>query len=273
LKINVDESIITGSFSEDETKFANNYFNKNQDTFKGDTAELEKYKQSLAACSDTFVDFYTQAEQAGIRLQFVKEKMEDGSDVWKLDPDVLKQLDEVNLKYKDTSLASRLYAAAQATTKNITEDATAAGTVHNTMLRLKAGAYKGAAAAANLFNIETLKELGQMALLTIGISLVTKGLQALWARAETQGHLLEWAEESANALQNTRDEIESTTNELDSIRDRMAELQSMGSLSLTEQDELRNLQLQNAELEKKLALLQKTEEKLLTTTKTSFHPK
>lgn len=260
MKINVDESIIAGSFSEDEVDFTNKYFNNGPNTFDGDTAKLDAYNAALANCSDGFKDLYIQAEQAGIRLRFVGEAMEDGSTVLKLDPDVLKQLDEVNLKYKENSLAAKLYDKAQKARIAATKAGTSAGTAHNVMLSLKAGLYKGAAAAANLFNIESLKELGQMALLTIAISALTKVFQELWARAETQGHLLEWAEESANALQETKDEIKSTTEELDSIKERMTELQNMGALSLTEQEELRNLQQQNAELEKKLALLQKTQE-------------
>lgn len=128
------------------------------------------------------------------------------------------------------------------------------------MLSAKAGLYKLAAAGANAFGIASLKELGIMAAVTIGISLAAKGLKAFWSIVPTQNHLLEWAEESAQALSETRDEIDSTTSELDSIKERMEELQNMGALSLTEQEELRNLQEQNAELEKKLVLLQKTAE-------------
>ncbi len=67
----------------------------------------------------------------------------------------------------------------------------------------------------------------------------------------------EWEEELDNLnskIDDTKNEIDSLNSELETTRDRMAELLALPSLSLTEQEELKNLQLQNAELERKLEL-------------------
>lgn len=67
----------------------------------------------------------------------------------------------------------------------------------------------------------------------------------------------EWEEELDNLnskIDDTKNEIDSLNSELETTRDKMAELLALPSLSLTEQEELKNLQLQNAELERKLEL-------------------
>jgi hypothetical protein len=63
------------------------------------------------------------------------------------------------------------------------------------------------------------------------------------------------AEESAVALEETTSELESLEDELKNVKERMAELQSMGSLTLTEQSELKTLQLESVELQKQIKLL------------------
>lgn len=55
-------------------------------------------------------------------------------------------------------------------------------------------------------------------------------------------------------ISSLKSEIDSLNSELETTRDRMEELLSMGSLSFTEQEELENLKLQNAELERQLKL-------------------
>lgn len=294
-KINVDESILNGSFSQKEAIFASNYFSKTEASFVNNSAALEEYRLNLAACSNEFMNLYRQAEIAGIKLKFVEETAANGARVWKLAPETLTQIEAINLKYKQGSVAAKLYAEAQKQEALAGQEAAATsakktalmqaenaareagtrlslkeqvqteasivrGNAHNAMLSAKAGLYKVAAAAANAFGVASLKQLGTMAAVTIGISLLIKGLQKLWSFIPTQNHLLEKAEESAQALEDDRNELESIEDELASIQERMEELQSMGALSLTEQEELRNLQEQNAELEKKYALLQKTAE-------------
>lgn len=229
MKINVDESIISGSFSQNEVDFAKNYFNKTEATFQNDDAALVKYKADLAACSDEFKNLYQQAEAAGIQLKFISEETEDGEEIFKLSPDTIKDLDEANLKYQKTTVAARLYAKAQeaealaeqksaaASAKKVmsmeaenavkktstqlslkeqlqTEASTIKGNAHNAMLSAKAGLYKLAAAGANALGIASLKELGIMAGVTAGITLLAKGIKYVYDSLETKDHLRTWAE-------------------------------------------------------------------------------
>ena len=69
------------------------------------------------------------------------------------------------------------------------------------------------------------------------------------------------AQESAKALSDmqssydeNKSELESLNSELATTQSRMDELQAKGHLTLTEQEELANLQAQNAELERTIAL-------------------
>lgn len=59
---------------------------------------------------------------------------------------------------------------------------------------------------------------------------------------------------SVSAYENTKSEIETLNNELEITRERIDELNAKENLSLVEQEELSNLQLTNAELERTLAL-------------------
>ena len=148
---------------------------------------------------------------------------------------------------------------AQKTAVKTTQQLTIKQEAHTAALHAKAGAYKVAAAGANLFSLALLKDLVTMGLVSVGISALSWGLKKLWEMVPTKSHLKEWAEEASTALQETRDEIESTKSELESIGERIDELQAKGSLSLTEKDELRNLQAENAELERRKKILEKVE--------------
>lgn len=70
----------------------------------------------------------------------------------------------------------------------------------------------------------------------------------------------ERAQEKINDLKedysNSLSDLESVENELSSIRERMEEIQSQGKISLTDAEELQNLQKQGMELERQLAILQ-----------------
>lgn len=77
---------------------------------------------------------------------------------------------------------------------------------------------------------------------------------------------------SLNSEINTiKGELDSLNSELETTKDRIAELLALPSLSLTEQEELKNLQLQNAELEQRIklqeALLETQEQTRLDTAK------
>ena len=91
------------------------------------------------------------------------------------------------------------------------------------------------------------------------INLLFKGLQKLWSMAPTQDHLLEWAAESAQQLEETQSNLENLNGELETTQDRIAELRNKGPLSLMEQEELDALEEANAKLERQKALMEALE--------------
>lgn len=91
------------------------------------------------------------------------------------------------------------------------------------------------------------------------INLLFKGLQALWNLVPTQDHLLQWAAESAQKLEETQSSLESLNSELETTQDRISELRNKGPLSLVEQEELNALEEANAKLERQKALLEAQE--------------
>lgn len=95
---------------------------------------------------------------------------------------------------------------------------------------------------------------------TEAIKLFAKVVEELWNTVPTKNHLKQWAEDATNALKETQEELKSLTDELNGIKERIDELQSKGSLTLTEQSELKQLKLENTELTKKIALLREEEE-------------
>ena len=103
------------------------------------------------------------------------------------------------------------------------------------------------------------------AALTWGVSLAIQGLISLgtylWKLVPTTEHLKEQLEETAQALASIRSERESLNDELKTTEERIAELEAKGTLSFTEASELTSLKLENAELERKIALLDAEEER------------
>ena len=91
-------------------------------------------------------------------------------------------------------------------------------------------------------------------IITEAINLLIKGLQKVWETVPTENHVKEWADEANTALEKTNGELEDLNSELKTTKDRIEELQSKGSLTLTEQSELNQLKLQNLELEKQIKL-------------------
>lgn len=96
---------------------------------------------------------------------------------------------------------------------------------------------------------------------------VMAGIAAIYGIVKLIDHLVVTTEELTEQLNDLKSELESIQTELDSVnselettQDRMAELLAMDSLSFTEEEELRNLQKQNDELQRRLDLL-KDEEK------------
>lgn len=103
------------------------------------------------------------------------------------------------------------------------------------------------------------------AALTWGVSLAIQGIiagvQALWKLVPTTEHLKTSLEETAQALSDIRSERESLNDELKTTEERIAELEAKGTLSFTDEAELNRLRQENAELERKLILLDDEERK------------
>ncbi len=103
------------------------------------------------------------------------------------------------------------------------------------------------------------------AALTWGVSLAIQGIiagvQALWKLVPTTEHLKKSLEETAQALSDIRSERESLNDELKTTEERIAELEAKGTLSFTDEAELNRLRQENAELERKLILLDDEERK------------
>lgn len=132
---------------------------------------------------------------------------------------------------------------------------------HNATL-LGATGLKGLGTALKSVGAEikaTMIQFGAIFLANEIISGVIKGLTALWNIIPTKNHVREWAEEASASLEETQDEIKSLKDELTSIKDRITELQNKGPLTITEKSELEQLRLENAELEKRIALLREEE--------------
>ena len=132
---------------------------------------------------------------------------------------------------------------------------------HNATL-LGATGLKGLGTALKSVGAEikaTMIQFGAIFLANEIISGVIKGLTALWNIIPTKNHVREWAEEASASLEETQDEIKSLKDELTSIKDRIIELQNKGPLTITEKSELEQLRLENAELEKRIALLREEE--------------
>lgn len=120
--------------------------------------------------------------------------------------------------------------------------------------QVAASGAKGFAGALKILGAQTAVMLVQFALITAAVWAVGKAIELVKNNIPTTSNLAIWAEEATNALQETRSEIESINSELQTTRDRIAELQSKGPLTLTEQDELERLKDENDELERRLAL-------------------
>lgn len=130
---------------------------------------------------------------------------------------------------------------------------------------LGATGLKGLATAARAAAAQIKLVAAQFTLFFIAteaLNLIIKGFT--WLKDNvipTKNNLRTWAEDAATAFKETQSELETVENELKTIQDRIQELKDAGPLTLTEQDELHRLQLENFELEKRLAIL-KEEAKL-----------
>lgn len=123
---------------------------------------------------------------------------------------------------------------------------------HNAGVKASGIAAKAAAVGHTLLN----------AALSMGLSVLIQfamqGLQWLIDKTKDSIFVTQALEEELETLQSDisdlNSEIDSLNSELETCNDRIAELLAMPSLSFTEQEELQNLQLQNAELERQIEL-------------------
>ena len=103
------------------------------------------------------------------------------------------------------------------------------------------------------------------AAMNFGIMMAVTGLielgKYLWKLVPTTEHLKEQLEETAQALADIRSEREGLNGELKTTEERIAELEAKGALSFTDEAELNRLRQENAELERKLILLDDEEKK------------
>ena len=74
---------------------------------------------------------------------------------------------------------------------------------------------------------------------------------------ESFDEAVEKADKSRSAYEQTASEVESLESRLSEVKDRINELNSMDSLTITEEAELQKLQAENDQLERQLAIKQK----------------
>lgn len=108
-------------------------------------------------------------------------------------------------------------------------------------------------AAKGLVAFFTTNPVGWLILATGAVIGLAKAGEYL---SESFDRSVEKANESRQAYENASSDLSSIKSELETTADRIKELESMGSLSLTEEAELNTLKEQNAELERKLRISQ-----------------
>jgi len=114
-------------------------------------------------------------------------------------------------------------------------------------------AVKAAAAAQAAFNAVAL--LNPYALLISAVAAVAVGLSQLASAADkAHNHLKERAEKSLEEYEKEKQKLSELEQELEDINEKIAEIQSKGKLSLTDEQELIRLQLANDELTTRIAL-------------------
>lgn len=97
---------------------------------------------------------------------------------------------------------------------------------------------------------------------TIAVAAVVVIVKALDALIVTQKEAAQSIQESIDKYKEAEQELQSLQGELETTQDRIKELQDLaesGSISIVEQEELKNLQLENDKLERQIALKEKLE--------------
>ena len=100
--------------------------------------------------------------------------------------------------------------------------------------------------------------VGKIMLIAAAIGVVVAIIDSLTTSTK---ELKEKMSELDSEIKNIQAELDSLNSELETTQSRMEELLSMGSLSFTEEEELKNLQKQNDELERQIYLLEQREKR------------
>lgn len=108
--------------------------------------------------------------------------------------------------------------------------------------------------AAAIWTFLTTNPVGWAILAVAAIASVVKIVDAC---TESFEEAKDAAEESRNAYESTASEVESLESELETVQSRLKELESMGKLTITEQEEYDRLVAQNEQLERQLEIKQK----------------
>lgn len=125
---------------------------------------------------------------------------------------------------------------------------------------------KGSAKKFGKQLLNTLKSMAIMYAITTALSLISDLLGGLKdfidGQIETVEEAQEKFEELNSELSSVKSELNNLNSELEDTQKRIDELLAQGSLSFTEQEELKRLRAENAELERKIALNETLEESL-----------
>lgn len=226
----------------DYTK-AEKYLKKNKDKFDGLFKEILTWKDKVGKDGKKVVD-----EKTG-------EVEQVFSPLFETDPQL----------YQEKIKQFGAYADAADQIAHSTDQATVAtdrmedAVVRNT---LKFKAFTAAAKVANVA-LATLKSIA----ISFAIQFVINSISTLIDNFKNgMQNAVDALNDAKSSLADTKDQIEETQSELDAVRSKISDIQSLGSLSITDSSDLKNLQKQNAELTVQLAMLkerQKIEEETL----------
>lgn len=127
---------------------------------------------------------------------------------------------------------------------------------------LKFKAFTAASKVANVV-LATLKSIA----VSFAIQFVINSISTLIDNFQNgMKNAVDALNDAKSSLADTKDQIEETQSELDTVRSKISDIQNLGTLSITDSSDLKNLQKQNAELTVQLAMLkerQKIEEETL----------
>lgn len=105
-----------------------------------------------------------------------------------------------------------------------------------------------------------LSQVGVFIGITAVTAVITKLTEAILESIPTYNNLKEQAKESVSAYEDSKAQLENMNNELQTTQDRIRELKSLGTLSVTEESELRELQAQNQMLQQQIDLQERLHE-------------